>query len=197
MVSWANRENVALFALSFHVDYWNYLGWKDPYSHATYSARQYQYADWLRSRVYTPQLVLNGQREMIGSRREEVRGAVEDLLNQPSAYGISAQLDDGAEGELVVSYSLAGDPAGARIEAALVEKSVHTAVMRGENRGRELEHVGVVRSFTGQEANTTKGRLQLEVPEDLKTDANKWEVIVFLQDTQSGKVLAATQTAAN
>ena len=84
MGTYTSKENVIV--LSFHVDYWNRLGWKDPFSSKEYTQRQYDYASALHADVYTPQLIINGQTEMIGSDAGKISNAINKVFaEQPDA----------------------------------------------------------------------------------------------------------------
>ncbi|MEM9929400.1 MAG: DUF1223 domain-containing protein [Bacteroidota bacterium] len=98
-----------IIALSYHVDYWNYLGWKDPFSSAYYSARQTDYTERIGARTYTPQLVINGTQEMVGSRRGQVQAAVAKAIKDARA-SVSPELTTTLRDEnITVSYTLDGD----------------------------------------------------------------------------------------
>ncbi len=183
----AKEEDV--IALSFHVDYWNYLGWEDPFSSPYFSARQTDYTDVLQVRTYTPQLVVNGQKAMIGSRRGEVSQAVNAarraaLTHQPT---ISAQ----RKGKrIAVTYQLDEAPANTRVTGLLIQPEATSSINRGENRGRELHHVNVVRAMQHQEA-ALSGALALEVPEGL--EATDLKVVLLVQDTRSQAILGVAR----
>lgn len=179
-----------VYALSFHVDYWNYLGWADPYSAEAYTHRQYEYSSYLNDRVYTPQMVVNGQKAFIGSRRNEAEAAVEAALKKQPTLRLDAQFEQIGK-NLKISYNLSDLPEKGAIYGAIVQKDVNTAVVRGENRGRDLHHVQVVRQFQGTALLAQEGSLQLELPADV--EAGNWEVIVFVQDRNSGAILGVNR----
>jgi len=128
-------------ALAWHVDYWNNLGWRDPYARPDWTQRQRRYAELLNDEVYTPALVVNGTRMIVGSDRTAVRAAIDEahLLSvdvglKRSANGLVAQI-------------------GSRPDAAVVSLIVYdathaTSVRAGENFGRTLKETRVVRSQT-------------------------------------------------
>ena len=179
-----------VLALSFHVDYWNYLGWKDPFSSAVFSARQSDYTDALRERTYTPQLVVNGSEALIGSRRGEVTAAVAKALKQTDF--VVPALTTTREGNRVsVSYDLGGVATeGLRVSALLVQPSAESSVSRGENRGRKLHHVNVVRDLAQAPAQAT-GTLTLTAPDNL--DAAAAEVVLLLEDASTYAVVGAAR----
>ena len=139
----ASRPDV--LALSFHVDYWDRLGWKDPYSSREATERQNHYATLLDlSTVYTPQIVVDGKWQAVGSDHAEVKRALDaaghTLAEVPVALTIDrglAQIKLGAAGGLV---------SGAVLLIGFDRRHV-TAVQRGENSGRTLAHVDVVRGI--------------------------------------------------
>lgn len=181
--------NDGVIALSFHVDYWNYLGWKDPFSSPYFSARQSDYTDALRARTYTPQLVINGRSELIGSRKAEVRQAVADA--QQDGLTISPSFSSVVRGrEVIVNYLLENPPAGHRVTALLVQPEATSAVSRGENRGRELHHINVVRAMAHGPA-AVKGTFTLPVPEGL--DAEGMEVVLLVQEKKSQVIVGAAR----
>jgi hypothetical protein len=131
----------ALAPLAFHVDYWNDLGWVDPYSSATWSERQHQYARAIGDgRVYTPQLVVGGAAGVIGSDLAAVTGAVRRAA-RPAALAATA---DWAGAEPTVAIA-ATAPADAEVWAAVWEDGAPTQVARGENAGETMGGDRVVR----------------------------------------------------
>ncbi|OAV43021.1 hypothetical protein A3850_000230 [Lewinella sp. 4G2] len=184
----AREEGV--LALSFHVDYWNYLGWEDPFSSPWYSARQRDYTDQLRSRTYTPQLVVNGRKETVGSREKEVRALVAAAKQVPLPLAFGTTSVERRGDELRVQYQLATVGEDLRVSAALVQTEAHSSVNRGENRGRELSHVNVVRALEHEPARK-EGTIELSVPEGLNTDG--LEVVLLAQRTTDQRIVGAAR----
>ena len=122
--------------LAFHVDYWNDLGWTDPFSSEAWSERQQGYGH----RVYTPQIVVAGGDHAIGSRTQDV----ERLIGSAAATReLAARLERTADALVITATA----PVGARVLAAIVEDGRVTAVRAGENDGRELRDDHVVRAL--------------------------------------------------
>lgn len=184
----AERTGEAIYALSFHVDYWNYLGWADPFSSPYYSARQRDYTDRLQARTYTPQLVINGRAEMIGSRRSEVIFAVEKALRAPVAEASVRGEFEQAGQQLEVTYQAKGGVAGLAITALVVQDEARSSVERGENRGRELSHVRVVRAMKTVAAQPS-GQLGLTVPQEVEDYA----VLLLLQEPDGGPIIGVVE----
>ena len=168
---------VEVLALSFHVDYWNYLGWVDPFSDAAHSERQRHYAAQLGDRVYTPQLILNGRSSHVGSRTGEVRRAVAEQARKATTatIALAQPVIDGAA--LTVTFQVAGAGRRDRLAVALVERHLDVKVRRGENGGRTLHHDNVVRAFTT--ADPAAGTVRLPIPEGLIP--NNAAVIAYVQ----------------
>lgn len=135
-----------VLALSYHVDYWNYIGWTDPFGSKAASQRQRDYAKHLNLRyVYTPQMVINGAAEGIGSERETIEALIKTAeRDAPARQPISVTRN--TDGRLAVHVD-----AGAASEPATVmligfDREHVTSVLRGENEGRTLREYQVVRS---------------------------------------------------
>jgi len=187
LVEEARSQGRPVYALSFHVDYWNQLGWTDPYSDAAYSRRQRQYSHALGVDTYTPQIVVNGREAMVGSRSRTVRRAIQAALADPASVGVTISVD-AATVPLRVDYRLDGPvPTDADLRLAVVERGLSQSVKRGENAGRTLRHANVVRTFTTVAA-TEDGSAPLPLPEAVdRADAS---VMAYVQ-TPSGPILGA------
>jgi hypothetical protein len=132
-----------LLPLAFHVTYWDSLGWKDPFSLEAATARQRAYAATLgQDTVYTPELVVNGQRGVVGSDRAAVTAAIDAARREPSAPAILRLR--GSSAGLAVDI---GDGSGAAAVWLIgFDRQHQTAVGRGENGGRTLLEANIVRS---------------------------------------------------
>jgi hypothetical protein len=143
-----------IITLSEHVDYWNHLGWSDPFSGAQFSARQTAYARFLGGGgIYTPQMIVDGQDEFVGSNMSAARAAIAKAVRRPkavTAIGVDEDpksADAGAVQLNVRVESLAGAlPKGpVDVFLAVAESGLRSSVQRGENSGRSLTHTSVVR----------------------------------------------------
>lgn len=180
-----------VYILAFHVDYWNRLGWKDVFSDAAYSERQKRYAQWLHLQsVYTPQVVVNGRLEFVGSDEDRLRSAIrENLQKRAPAQLTLGNVQTGAR-EVSLGYHTDGAGNNTSLLIALVQKSATTAVKRGENAGATLSHVQIVRSFqTILLGGKNGGEARLSLPEGLT--GKQMEIIGFLQNNVTGEILAA------
>jgi hypothetical protein len=152
LVELANRPD--LLALSLHVDYWDRLGWKDPSSSPEATARQERYAQLLGiDGVYTPQIVVDGRREVVGSDRAAVERALEAASRESSAVPVMLSFNNG---QARITLGRGGVTASASVVLIGFDRRHVDTVERGENSGRTLMHVDVVRGikevgrFTGQ-----------------------------------------------
>jgi hypothetical protein len=183
-----------VYILAYHVDYWNRLGWKDVFSDAAYSARQQQYARWLNlSSVYTPQAVVNGRKEFVGSENGTLHEAIaSDLQRSSKAEVILNGLREN-DGKAELQYQALGTPVNAALVVALVEKNATTRVERGENGGRTLSHVQIVRKLQNVNlAGHSSGNLSIALPAGFNADG--YEVIAFVQNTSNGEITAAAKS---
>lgn len=193
IVDSARSNDRPVYALSFHVDYWNRLGWTDPYSDAAYSERQRQYSDVLDVDTYTPQIIVNGREVMVGSRSQEVRAAISSALDTPAETDVALAVDSVAH-PLRVGYRVEGDvPPEAHLQLAVVERGLSQKVTRGENAGRTLHHANVVRSFTTETA-IRNGTVELSCPDGI--DFSEASVIGYVQ-RRSGPILGAERMDLN
>ena len=187
-------DDKPIYILAFHVDYWNRLGWKDVFSSADYSRRQNQYADWLKtSEVYTPQIVVNGKTEFVGSEEGTLRNAIKANLQKDAAAEImlSNIKVDGNKASL--SYQITGNTGNTVLLVAVVQKSAQTKVERGENAGHTLSHVQIVRSLQSLNLKGSGGTESISLPTGF--DAKGSELIAFLQNTSTGAIIGATKAA--
>ena len=190
-------EGLAIYPLEWHVDYWDYLGWPDPYALPEAAARQRRYGQRLNSGVYTPQMVING--------RVIVRPAQDYNLVRSSAFAaLGARTEPGStlpevallaashHGQMVrVSYQVTGVPAGCTLTVAAVQHSAENFVPRGENGGRTLAHRNVVRGFAAEplQPGESSGHLRISLPESLAPDGGS--LIAYVQRRDTMRIIAA------
>jgi len=191
-------DDPEVIPLSFHVDYWNYIGWKDPFSNERWSKRQQLYAGVLgERRVYTPQLVIDGRTHVVGSRKADVNRAIAKAKKRKERVSLKA-----------TGFRLEDEHLVARIEAtaqqlatetdvyvAVYENGLSTRVQRGENAGRKLANNGVVRELkrvmrVGADAEPWKS---IKLPVKKAWNRQKLGIVVFAVDVKSMAVDAAVR----
>src|SRR5438477_11087997 len=137
-----------IIPLSFHVDYWNNLGWNDPFSNSEFSQRQQNYGRHFNlESIYTPQLVINGEFELVGSNRSTAEVDIKKLLKENAIVGITIDEVKKENNKLSVNCHLQGDWQRSDLLAAVVQKRAEMNVKAGENHGATLSHTNVVRAF--------------------------------------------------
>lgn len=186
------NKNDNIYILAYHVDYWDRLGWKDTYSDRAYSDRQGTYAAWMSlSSVYTPQLIINGDEQMIGSDEHSVVTGISAALDKIPAATLTLQsVKEG--NHLRISHQETNLKKNTNLVLTLVQKEGESNVKRGENAGRKLSHVQIVRAL---KEVALKADNNSDVTLDLPADFNPegWELVGFLQNSNSGHISAAAK----
>jgi hypothetical protein len=190
-------SNANLIVLSEHVDYWDRLGWKDPFSSPQFTARQQDYAGrYSHEGVYTPQLVVDGRFALVGNDSREANAAIQKAAREPKVgIALSDVARDGKQVKARVEVSPSGDlkRRSAVLYLAIADNRAESPVARGENAGRSLAHVAVTRVL--KDAGTIDLRsasskdVALTVP--VGAGANSLRLVVFLEDPASGHILGA------
>ncbi len=177
--------------LSEHVTYWNHQGWRDPFSFDEMDTRQQDYsARFGLNSVYTPQMVVDGEEQFVGSDIKTLTHAVQKAA---SSTKLSVEIVDPSlqNGKAVFSLKNAPDGGKARWYAALAEDATHSEVARGENAGRTLHHVAVVRVLHELKCSGDGQIFSMRI--ESTTNAGGLRLVVFAIDPHSGKVIAAAQ----
>lgn len=189
-------DGVEAIILSEHVDYWDRLGWTDPFSSAAWSKRQSWYSMRWPTKVYTPQMIVDGLEEMIGSDARYAKAIMRAAAKEPK--GTVQVLAAWGEGGVGLRVNVTGLPKGgpAQVRVAIVEDGLETKVPRGENQGKTLRHDGVVRLMeligeTEAGATSYEGTASLTLEPDWP-QANL-RAVVFFQDADSRRVVAIGQ----
>jgi hypothetical protein len=179
--------------ISEHVTYWNSLGWSDPYSSPAYTERQNAYSERFHLEgPYTPQMVINGAEQIVGSDRGALLHAVEREDAESPRLSLRIVSVNVAGNTLTVNLATSGDvpKQGADLMAVLADDSDRSNVLRGENSGRTLAHVAVARSITRVARVKTAGELTVQIPIPTSFQANQGHhLILFAQTPGNGRVL--------
>ncbi len=192
-----------IIALEEHVDYWNHEGWIDPYSSAEYTERQVSYGQLFKKDPYTPEVVVDGKSQCLGSSPREVGLEIRDAARDAKTE--IAIMPGKSEGKGSQRFAVSvGKPVGnnagdvAEVWLAVTEDGLHSSVNQGENTGRELNHIATLRSLH------KIGVAETNAPQSFKGDPvvkfnSHWDpanvhVIVFVQEKKSRKILGAAST---
>nr|WP_298793827.1 DUF1223 domain-containing protein [uncultured Allomuricauda sp.] len=154
-----------VFALSYHVDYWNYIGWEDPFSKSTYTKKQREYNQKFRYRSnYTPQLVVNGREHFVGSNAAKLTSKITTYKDRKTTNNIT--LDGIVKSDFGISFdfNLEGDIQGRQLRAVLVLDERTTSVKRGENRNRTLKNSNIVIAEKYIPLQSSRGKSSISIP---------------------------------
>jgi hypothetical protein len=185
-----------VYFIAFHVDYWNYLGWKDPFSSASYTARQREYGRYFSlNSIYTPQTIINGKLELVGSKKEQIRKYIDKELTKSAVVSliILPQLSENAT-SIIIKYTVDGNATGAEIHFMLIEKLATTNVRAGENAGSRLDHINIVKQW---QHTSCKASGTYEFKLDEKLDPSKFKLVAFIQSNADKSLLAASEDSIN
>jgi hypothetical protein len=185
-----------VIALEEHVDYWDRLGWKDPFSSEAATGRQYDYGQAFGgNQVYTPQMVVDGRAEFLGSSEGEALKAIRTAVATPKPAVSLSWADGDTLAIRVESLKNVSNGDAPQVVLAVAENMLHSDVKRGENAGRGLEHNGVVRQLitVGNVTSSATG-YSSTIP---VYAAPEWKranlrAVVFVQEPRSHRVLAAS-----
>jgi hypothetical protein len=190
-----------VIAIEEHVDYWDELGWKDPYSSFYWTSRQRDYAGTLRNgNPYTPQMVVDGTAGFVGGRGSTARQEIEKAAAVRKAKVVISQVAGAQNKAAAFNVSVEELPSltakdTAEVLLAITESGLHTAVKGGENNGKELQHSPILREFrvigtvgkSGEQTFTAQPSVKL----DSKWNVGNLRAVVFVQEKKSRRILAA------
>lgn len=192
-------SGVEVIALSEHVDYWDRLGWKDPFSSAQFTQRQSEYARALHFEdIYTPQMIVDGRIGFVGSKRARAFEAIAEATRAPKLT-VRLAIKDSASSLIKLSVRVESNSDVARddmadVMLAIAESGLSSKVSRGENSGRELAHSSVVRKLikigkVDGKSFSAESAVNLE----RAWRRNQIKAVVFVQERTSRRVLGAAQ----
>jgi hypothetical protein len=179
-----------VLALSFHVDYWDYIGWKDRFADPLFTRRQYAYAQAQgSSMVYTPQMIIAGAIDAVGSDRKAVEKALKVAYTRNEMYSIHVMRED--DGKVVAQFPDAPIGVPATVWLVTYRKSEQSHVKAGENAGRSLATFNVVRSL--QKVGMWDGKAtEIELKLDAVAKANSPDACALIANQAgNGPVVAA------
>jgi hypothetical protein len=189
LAEYANAHDAHIIPLSFHVDYWNRLGWADPFSSRVFSERQQWYSQHLpKGSIYTPQLIVNGVGEVVGNNRPSVKALVQKAL--AATQSATIEISDISVGKNILNfhYKAVNATQNDVLNIALVQKQATTHIKAGENEGVTITNHNIVRSFIRQAASN-EGAGLIEIPVSFK--AADYALVVYVQHKKDLSVVAA------
>lgn len=172
-------ENV--YVLSYHVDYWNRLGWEDPFSSKKNTDLQSKYGSKFgKNKVYTPQAVVNGDVEFVGSNDAELSSSINKALSNTAENTVEFSDMIMKEKEIRVFYQVNGDVTDRQLVVNLVIDRRSTKIGKGENDGKTLDNVNIVVQDFALPLMKTEGIVVINIPEIVKS-SDKLSVVGFIQ----------------
>lgn len=181
-------KDTNILILSYHVDYWNRLGWTDPYSDPSFSAKQYRYKQLFHlSSVYTPQAIINGKAEAVGSDRKLIPQLIVKLGrdHDPIIRSVQTSFNNN-----LLSVKADCTSTNISLEFLLVQKEASTKVLAGENNGAVLHHLNIVRQFV-ETKNSPSAQFSLKKTEDL----HQYKIVVLVREANNYSIQDAVQIA--
>lgn len=169
-----------VYFLGYHVDYWDYIGWKDKFSQPEHTKLQTQYAaSFNLNSIYTPQVVVNGKKEFVGSDQNHLRQAITAELKIKPSVDIQLVAEINKDSISALYTTLVS--ADRILKIALVQVHAETVVKRGENKDRKLKHINVVREVQNITIDKKgNGKANFQIPGDLNKQNMK--LIAFIQN---------------
>lgn len=177
-------KDLNVYVMSYHVDYWDRLGWKDPFGKRKFTQIQYQYADQFKERqVYTPQIVVNGREHFIGSNGSKLRRRIKSYLKKESRNTITLSSETNSEGNIIFNYEVSGDVKNKKLKFVFVLKNQITKVKKGENSKKSISNSNIVLEEFVLEINTN-GIGSFTLPKENFDSKKELKLFSFVQNNQ-------------
>ena len=188
-----NQYPQNVFTLSYHVDYWNYIGWEDPFSKESFTKKQSSYNRKLQSRTnYTPQIVVNGQEHFVGSNAQKMETVVNQYLTKMPNNFVDLKVVVVNNKKIFFEYGIKGNINRKKLRAVLALDKRITEVKSGENRSRTLSNSNIVISEKSFEVNDSLGSATIDLPPIVKS--NEKIHLVLLLENEDNDILGVTKT---
>ncbi len=189
------RDQPNVIAMSFNVDYWDYLGWRDTLGSPEYSKRQQLYAKSRKShRVYTPQMIINGRFDVAGSNKAKVMSLVKKAASDPTTSQVAMQIQETAD-KIIINIGAAPETMKnpkATLWVIMAASDINVKITRGENRGSNFTYHNVVRQLIP--AGMWDGKeTTISLPKDNLFKDGKRSCIAILQQNGIGPIIGATK----
>ena len=170
-----------VITLSYHVDYWDYIGWKDPFGKKAFSDKQRAYSrKFFSSTIYTPQIVVNGKEHFVGSDKRLMRNKLKRYLQEHAMNKISISDVKREKSNVFFGYEILGSLQDKSARAILVLNDKETFVKRGENRHRTLKNSNIVVAESYLNLNTKSSKL--DIP-DFVSDSDELRLIILVENS--------------
>ncbi|SNR15197.1 conserved protein of unknown function [Tenacibaculum jejuense] len=180
-----NNDSDRVIPVAYHVDYWDYIGWKDPFASKDYTDKQRDYAEkFLSSSIYTPQLVINGDEHFVGSDKVRIERRIKQILHRGSnSNTIEISDTEINDGKVIFFYKVDGKTKKRNIHFLLAINKRITPVKRGENRNRTLINTNIVVLEKIVALTNKEGKILLSIPDIVKTE-DELRLIAITKDRE-------------
>lgn len=181
-----------VIALSYHVDYWNYIGWKDPFSQAFFTEKQRQYASkFYSSSIYTPQVVVNGKEHFVGSSATKMKHKISEYSKGKASEKITISNSKLKDDFVTFDYNFEGNTDHKNLRIVLVIDERKTNVKRGENRNKVLVNNNIVVAEQNFKLDKASGKGSIQVPK-IVDDMDNLSIVLIVENDKLD-ILTATQ----
>jgi hypothetical protein len=188
------KNNRPVILLTYHVDYWNKYGWKDPFSSFAFTRRQKNYTSALRQKeMFTPQVFLNGQQAFAGGETKKIKAAAEMMLNLPVKDSLLIKIDSLRNDTLWLSYQASRADKNFTLAVILFQPMASSQVKKGDNEGKTLVHKNVVRQMEFFSVWRKQGKVGVALRPVLRQQ-NVW-LVAYLQQKQTKQILTVSLPA--
>ena len=188
-------DGVDVIIMSEHVTYWDHQGWRDPFGSSTFTARQQMYGNLFRlPSVFTPQLVIDGAAQIVGTDVAGLKLALASAAAKPKPRLTVALRNDGPDDLVAMASGPGLAAAGAELVWAVTEDDLVVEVKRGENARRTLHHAGVVRWFSSSRIGDSAGTT-IKIPLRAEWKRDRLRVVGFVQSVRTREVLSVASVS--
>lgn len=187
-----NTYGDQVITLSYHVDYWDYIGWKDPFATKGFTQKQYTYAEKFRSRsVYTPQAVINGRSHYTGSDKTTIYNVLNSKKSITQPIKLTLQETKQQGNTVSIQYSIADTNTANELTFVVAINEKVTQVKRGENRNKTLKNTHIVVAEQTLNRYASNGQILLQLPDWIKEN-DQLSVVAYATKSNVGIIDAVT-----
>ena len=185
-------DGIDVIIMSEHVTYWDHQGWRDPFGSSTFTSRQQMYGEWFKlESVFTPQLVIDGASQIVGTDIAALKAALVKSAARPKPRLTIELRENGPQGLMATVSGLGAATADAELVWAVTEDNLEVEVKRGENARRTLHHSGVVRWFSAKKITAGAATpAPIEIPLRAEWKRDRLRVVAFVQSARNREVLS-------
>ena len=183
-----SADSANTIILSFHVDYWNDLGWKDPFSKPDFTERQRLYKQYgISDGIYTPQVIINGKSAFTGGNGPRLNRELSGLKGKKFPASLAITTEPLMDGKLKIDYTVSGTIDECVMNFAIVTSGDTTKIRSGENAGKTLISTNTVRGFSYKLLEGGRGSIIMNLPPNIPLVDLK--LIVYAQNTSGAEVI--------